>query len=256
MSGLPALFEYWNEGLWHGFLVFLRVTPIVALLPGFGEQYVPVRVKLALALVATVAIAPMINAADVEAFGLVNLVRFALAETFAGLIFGLGVRLLLMTLQTAGTIAAQSTSLSQILGASSEPMPAIGQLLAVAGTALAMQAGLHVKFLGLTIITYDLIPPGEFFSPSQVSSWALANVSAAFSLAFQLGGAFVLVSLLYNLALGAINRAMPQLMVAFVGAPAITAAGLALLALLTPFLLTIWLEALDGFLANPSGVAR
>jgi flagellar biosynthetic protein FliR len=63
----------------------------------------------------------------------------------------------------------------------------------------------------------------------------------------------VIVSLLYNVALGVINRAMPQLMVAFVGAPAITAGGLILLALTTPVLLPIWQRAFEALLLNPFG---
>ncbi|MEJ2037160.1 MAG: flagellar biosynthetic protein FliR, partial [Maritimibacter sp.] len=50
-----------------------------------------------------------------------------------------------------------------------------------------------------------------------------------------------------------INRAMPQLMVAFVGAPAITAGGLILMFLSTPILLNIWGQGLIMFLNNPFG---
>jgi flagellar biosynthetic protein FliR len=46
---------------------------------------------------------------------------------------------------------------------------------------------------------------------------------------------------------------MPQLMVAFVGAPVITLGGLVLLALSAPLMLGAWLRALDGFLAMPFG---
>lgn len=56
-----------------------------------------------------------------------------------------------------------------------------------------------------------------------------------------------------NLALGAINRAMPQLMVAFVGAPLITFGGLALLLVATPVILSVWLDALMAFFQDPVG---
>ena len=59
------------------------------------------------------------------------------------------------------------------------------------------------------------------------------------------------MSVLYNLALGAINKAMPQLMVAFVGAPVITAGGLLILCISSPLILTVWLDALDTFMAAP-----
>jgi flagellar biosynthetic protein FliR len=55
--------------------------------------------------------------------------------------------------------------------------------------------------------------------------------------------------------MGVINRAMPQLMVSFVGAPAITFGGLLLLALITPLLLEIWNDALTQVLSAPFGGA-
>jgi len=44
---------------------------------------------------------------------------------------------------------------------------------------------------------------------------------------------------------------MPQLMVAFVGAPAITAGGMILLFISLPILLPIWLQRFDAVLAAP-----
>lgn len=253
MTGLEQQLALGQEWLWHSFLVFLRVGSVVALMPGFGEQSVPVRVKLALSIAATMALVPLLTPQEMDAWTLASLGKFVLAEPFAGLIFGIGLRLFVMVLQTAGTIAAQSTSLSQILGNTAEPMPAIGHILVIGGLALAMMAGLHVKMLGYIAHSYTLIPAGEFPSPELISNWAVQQVSQSFSLAFQLSAPFVIVSLLYNLALGAINRAMPQLMVAFVGAPAITAAGMVLLALLVPSILLTWLAEMDLFLVNPAG---
>ncbi len=59
-------------------------------------------------------------------------------------------------------------------------------------------------------------------------------MAQAFALGFSLAAPFVIAGFAYNLALGAINRAMPQLMVAFIGAPAITAGGLLILMLAAP----------------------
>jgi flagellar biosynthesis protein FliR len=80
-------------------------------------------------------------------------------------------------------------------------------------------------------------------------------VRSSFSLAFSLAAPFVIASMIYNLALGAINRAMPQLMVSMVGAPALTLGALALLAVATPYLMAAWLQAFEQYLANPFGTA-
>lgn len=245
------LLAFIEATLWHGFAVFLRVGAMVALMPAFGETSVPMRVKLVVIFAFTFITTPAIAAPDLPPSA-ENLIWLALSETLAGLLLGLGLRMFVLSLQTAGAIAAQSTSLSQILGvAAAEPMPAMGYVLVIGGLALAVMTGLHVKAAQMVILSYELLPMGRFPGGDIVSGWGLGQIKRAFSLAFTLAAPFVILSLLYNLALGAINKAMPQLMVAFVGAPVITAGGLFLLFLAAPIILSLWVAALDRFIANP-----
>jgi len=253
MNTLPELLELLNETLWHGFVVFLRVAAIASLLPAFGEQTVPTRIKLVVALAFTAVVAPALPIRFTQETD-PALIFLILTEIVSGLLLGIGIRLFILALQTAGTIAAQSTSLSQVLGGSAvDPMPAMGYILIIGGMALAAMAGLHVKAAQLIILSYDFLPVGRFIDPSIASEWGVKQIARAFTLAFTLAAPFVILSVLYNFALGAINRAMPQLMVAFVGAPVITLGGLALLMVSAPFMLVVWLEAMDRFMANPFG---
>ena len=235
----------------HTAVVFLRVGAMVSVLPAFGERTVPVRVKLGVALAFTLIVAPAVpQAGALNEFG--PAARLILSETVIGLALGLAVRLFILALQTAGSMAAQATSLSQILGgAAAEPMPAMGYVLVIGGLALAVMSGLHVQAARLLILSYDLFPPGQLPAAAPLADWGVAQVSQAFALAFTLAAPFVIASVVYNLALGVINRAMPQLMVAFVGAPAITMGGLFLLLVASPTILSVWSGALSHFLANP-----
>jgi flagellar biosynthetic protein FliR len=116
--------------------------------------------------------------------------------------------------------------------------------------------GLHVRLAEALIGSYAAFPPGTLPTPSIIAEWGLARVGHAFALAFTLAAPFVIASFIYNLALGVINKAMPQLMVAFVGAPAITAGGLILMFLCMPLMLSVWADGLLGFLASPYGDSR
>jgi flagellar biosynthetic protein FliR len=127
----------------------------------------------------------------------------------------------------------------------------MGHILVMGGLALAVITGLHVRVAEMVIISYDMIPMGRLPSGTDVSEWGVDQIRRAFALAFTLAAPFVILSVLYNVAIGVINKAMPQLMVAFVGAPVITAGGLFVLCLASPLLLTTWLEALNSFIANP-----
>ncbi|TQM93342.1 flagellar biosynthetic protein FliR [Roseinatronobacter monicus] len=240
------------------FGVFIRVGAMMALAPAFGEQVVPVRVRLALTLAFTAitapAVAPIMPVTTLAPGPLVTLVT---AEALAGLVLGIGLRLLTIALQIAGTIAAQATSLSQFFGgAGVDPQPAMSQILVMAGLALAVTLGLHVTLAELILLSYQFFPPARFPDAASLAEWGVAHVARAFTLAFTLAMPFVILSLIFYVALGAINKAMPQLMVAFVGAPAITWAGLAVLFLTAPLMLPIWHEAFLGFLHAPEGLPR
>lgn len=250
---LFALQEPLMGALAQGFGVFLRVGAIVALMPAFGEQVIPVRVRLAIALAFTLVITPALGP-DLPSANLapIPLLYLITAEVTAGLALGIGLRLFVMALQIAGTIAAQATSLAQFFGgAGVDPQPAMSQILVVGGLALAVTLGLHVALAELILLSYQLFPPGQFPDSATLADWGVGQSARAFQLAFILSTPFVILSLLFYIALGAINKAMPQLMVAFVGAPAITWGGLAILLLTAPLMLAVWHTAFASFLIDP-----
>lgn len=229
-------------------LSFLRVSAAMAVLPAFGEQTIPLRLRLALALAFTALILPAVSDRHTGDAILIP----AAAEVVAGLLIGLSLRLMVMGLQMAATIAAQSTSLSQLFaGVAVEPLPALGTLFTWAALALAMQAGLHVKLTALFIASHDILPAGRFPAGADIARWGTAQVARVSGLAFSLALPFVIGGLLWNVALGAVNRAMPQLMVAFIGAPALALGSLALAALATPGILFLWMQGFDAQLAQP-----
>jgi len=240
--------EQVQGGFWPAVLCFLRVGAAVAVLPGFGETGIPARIRLAIALALTAIVLPsQPSLADATVS-----VTAAGAEVAIGLLLGLSLRLLILGLQTAAAVAAQTMSLSQLFAsAGAEPQPALGTLLTMAAIALAFESGLHVKLCALFILSYDLLPPGGAPSAGDVLIWGSGAVSRATALAFSLALPFVIIGILWNIALGAVNRAMPQLMVAFIGAPALALGSLVLAALFAPLILAAWLAAFDLRLAFP-----
>ncbi|SNR37115.1 flagellar biosynthetic protein FliR [Puniceibacterium sediminis] len=253
---MMQLIETSQQALWLVFVVFVRVGAAMSVMPVFGERSVPVRIRLILSLAMAVIVAPAVYATiSPPVLGLGSLARILMTETIAGLALGIALRLFILALQTAGAIAAQSTSLSQLTGNNAmDPMPAIGQALTVSALALVMMTGLHVKAAALFIFSYEAMPLGTFPDAAVLGEWGQAQVNQAFRLGFTLAGPFVILSMLYNLTLGVINKAMPQLMVAFVGAPVITLGAISMLFTIAPVLLGVWNRALDAFLINPFGM--
>lgn len=253
MTALLPLVEIVTGSFWIGLVVFLRVGAMMMAMPALGEQMIPARFKLFIALmmttVVTPAVAPHLDLPEPT----LNVFLYAIAtETIAGLFMGMMLRMFVMAIQVAGAMAAQSTSLSQILGsAGMDPLPAIGQILFMATLALLMTTGFHVKAAMFIMLSYEILPALEFPNPADVAEAGAMRVSKTVSLAFTLAAPFVILSVLYNLTLGVINKAMPQLMVAFVGAPVITFGAMAMLLVAAPLMLTVWFEAFEAFLVAP-----
>lgn len=251
MSLHQEVLDLAGDAFWQFAAVFLRTAALVSVMPGFGERMVPARIKIGIALAFSMIVAPAVSGFAPPAT-LGGFLELAGTETVIGLAFGIGLRLFILALQTAGAIAANATSLAQILGgAAADPLPAISFILVLGGLALAVLLGLHVRAAELMVLSYDIFPAGQFPDGQALADWGVDQVTRAFALSFTLAAPFVIASLVYNLALGAINRAMPQLMVAFVGAPVITFGGLAILMLAAPVMLSVWVAALNSFAADP-----
>lgn len=244
MTALTGLGQEWFRA---AALVFLRIGAILSLMPAFGEQAVPQRVRLVLALAFTTITGPAVFGSVSASTGIL---RPAAIEVLVGLAIGIGLRLFIVALQMAAAIIAQVTSLSQLFGgATPEPQPAIGNLLTVASLALAVMSGLHVKAASLFILSYQILPAGRLPDTADMADWGLQQISNALVLAFSLAAPFVIGSVIYNVALGIINKAMPQLAVSLVGAPVLTFGSLVLMAIVLPLMLSVWMGQFDGFLA-------
>ncbi|MEL7463179.1 MAG: flagellar biosynthetic protein FliR, partial [Pseudomonadota bacterium] len=164
-AALARVFAFGDAEVYALAGVFARIGAAVSLAPGFGETSIPVRIKLGAAVALTAlawpAVAPLASArpAPETAFDLGFLIG---AEAICGLALGLSVRMLIFALQYAGSIAAQATSVAQILGGgvTPDPMPALGALLTLAGIALALAAGLAEKLVAAIIASYAVLPYG------------------------------------------------------------------------------------------------
>lgn len=247
MNELATLAEQFGpEQVWIAFAIFARVGAAAVLLPAFGEQVVSARVKLTIALAFFALIAPIVWSDMTASLQERSETHALLAETVAGLAIGIFFRLMVVVLQITGAVAAQSTSLMQLFGTGlgADPQASFSTLLVVSGLALATSLGFHVQVTQAFIWSYEIFPAGQFPSPADMAEWGVGHVAYVFGFGFALAAPFVLASFIYNLGLGIINKAMPQLMVAFVGAPAISMGGLVVLLFASPLILSFWVEHL------------
>lgn len=106
-------------------LIFIRVGAVMALLPAFGEEAIPARVKLGATIAFSMIVVPIVLPRYAEDIDQGQFLKMIGPEVVAGLILGILFRFFVIALQVAGTVAGQSTSLAQIFGAGvgAEPQP-------------------------------------------------------------------------------------------------------------------------------------
>ena len=106
-------------------LVFARVGAMVMLLPGLGESNIPVRIKLAIALVLTLIILPLHrDAYHIDMQSLAPLLVMMIHEIIIGIVLGATARVTLSALQVAGSVIAQQMGLGLRHRGRSDPGPA------------------------------------------------------------------------------------------------------------------------------------
>ncbi len=224
--------------------IFTRLSALLFFLPGIGERMMPVRVRLIVALSLMLVLLPAVSG-DFTAPQRPSLIAATFAaEAICGALIGFGIRLTVFAIQTAGAIISQSLSLAQLFGSaiSFDQETPISTLLMFSAIVMAVSAGIHFETVNVLIMSYEIMPLGNFPGASATGEWAAGRTAFAFSAAMSLAFPFIVLGFIYNLAIGAANRAMPQLMVAFVGIPAVTMAGFVLLAVCAPVIITVWLD--------------
>nr|WP_070960297.1 flagellar biosynthetic protein FliR [Hyphomonas sp. Mor2] len=223
-------------------LTVARLSFVIILIPGIGERVIPaqVRVMVLLALSAAITGLGITNYEMPTQMADFALVMFT--EIVLSLFLGIGLRVIIWVLGIAGSVIAQSIGLAQFLGVAldDEAQTATANLLTMAGAALLFSMDFHLQVITSWIGLYETVPVGSVSWTGQ--AYMFDSFYAAFAFAIMLSWPFVAMNLLYNICLGFINKAMPQMMVAFVGAPFLVGAGLFLLAVSIGALLMVWQE--------------
>src|ERR1700732_1851741 len=89
-------------------LVFARVGAMVMVLPALGESNIPVRIKLAIAVLLTLIILPLHRAAyTIDMQSVTSLVILMLHEIIIGIVLGATAQGAMSALQVAGAVIVQ-----------------------------------------------------------------------------------------------------------------------------------------------------
>lgn len=204
-------------------LIFTRIGTGIMTLPGFGEAYVPLRVRLHVAIMISVLLVPVFGdyMPDVPGSPL-TLTVYVVAEVLVGLFIGFISRILITTMHFAGSIISYQSSLAMatIFDISQGGQSTvIGNFLTLSAVVLFFVMDLHHIMLSGLADSYSLFRPGEFPVMGDVAQHSMMMLSKTFAIALQLAAPHIVFALLYYLGSGVLARLMPTMHVFFVLMP-------------------------------------
>jgi flagellar biosynthesis protein FliR len=227
-------------------LVFARVGAMVMLMPALGEENIPMRVKLSIALLLTLVLLPLHRAAyHIDMTSLSGLLVLMLHEIVIGIILGATARVTLSALQVAGSVIAQQMGLGFVT--SVDPTQGqqgvlVGNFLTMLGITMLFATDSHHLVIAALSDSYKIFSPGESMLTGDVASLATQAFAAAFKIGLQLSAPFLVFGLVFNIGLGVLARLMPQMQVYFVGAPLSILAGFLILAIVLAAMMGTFLD--------------
>lgn len=227
------LFDWLARFLWP----LLRVSGFYIAMPVFSSHAIPVRVRVLLAVMTTVALMPLVP--KVPAVEILDLATALVAAR--ELVIGIAIGFLLQLAFAALVFAGQSIAYSMGLGfaAMVDPqlgvqVPIISQVYLLLATLLFLGLDGHLVLIELLAASFHSLPPalGEL---NRDDLWRMIRWSAGvFSAGVLLSLPIVIALLFTNIALGIATRAAPQLNIFSVGFPITLLLGLALIWLTLP----------------------
>jgi len=210
-------------------LVFARIGTMMMLLPGFGENNLPIQVRLCIALALTLILLPLHrDAYHVDLQSMTAVVFLLFHEIVIGLVLGATARLTISALEVAGSVIAQQVGLGFVTAidpTQGQQGALIGNFLTLLGLTLLFATDTHYLVIAALNDSYSLFDPGQWLPSGDIASLAATTFATAFKIGIQLSAPFLIFGLVFNVGLGLLARLMPQMQVYFIGVPLSILAG-------------------------------
>ncbi|MBK8482575.1 MAG: flagellar biosynthetic protein FliR [Proteobacteria bacterium] len=230
-----------------------RLAPLLTLTPVFGGALVPRTVRTALLVAMGLVIYPAVATTLDRVVGGSGLLLAAvlLSEVWVGVVLALLVSLVFWAAQSAGWLVdtARGSAHAEVLmpGASGRST-ASGTLVWLLSIVLFFAIGGHRALLMAAARSYVILPPGAFPAPEglRAIAWLCLRLTGELiALALVLAAPVLAALWLTDLALGWVNRLVPQVGIFFVAMPLKALAGVGMLALVVGPLLMVLPASLE-----------
>ncbi|WP_186649792.1 flagellar biosynthetic protein FliR [Fluviispira vulneris] len=208
-------------------MAFLRITTIFFFLPIFGDQVVPIRLRILLGLAFTFFLYPLIadkmyHTDKLLQWSAVTLAMATLHEVFFGFAVGFAAKLVIY----AVSVASHTVGINMGFQVASMFSPGLNDHESSFSVMknwfviiLILTLNIHHIFIEGIVKSFLSVPIAGIPDKVALTRVAVSVIQEAFELGIRLAAPLLAVQILINISLGLLNRALPSLNVFIVSFP-------------------------------------
>ena len=228
-------------------LVSLRLLGLFLVMPLFAFRAVPMRLRIVLALVMAVGLAPLVNTRAVPAEAMAPGYLMVFLELAIGIGAGFVIRVGLMAIDLLAEMLSTQSGLSFAVSYTHDPSLNSGlmsEFLGLLALALAFVLNIHLLVLDVVMQSFRILPFGVW--PSAWQSSELVNlVGQTFVLGLVLALPAIAVYGLFNMTQSVLARVSPQMNLFSIGFSVMIPVAFAVVAFMLPIFPDVVLRALE-----------
>ena len=232
------LFTWMSAFLWP----FIRILALITTAPVISHRSIPARVKIGLAVAITIIVAPTLPTAAPAATAAWNGLGLLAMQAGIGAAIGFMLRMIFAAIELAGDLVGLSMGLSFatfVDPQNSDQSPLIGSFLGVIASLVFLALNGHLIMINGVVESFRVFPVGLPVSGNAVPLRDFAMMGGeVFRIGVHLALPVITALLVCNLAIGVMTRAAPQLNLMSFGFPVGLLAGLWMLWMAMPWMVT------------------
>lgn len=215
------------------FAIFCRIGACIMTLPGFSSARISTTIRFFLAFAVSLAMTPLLfDTIYPRVSGTAaSLVGVIVSELLIGLMYGLVPRLYVLGLQFAGSAVSMAIGLNtpgamDVLEDSSENQ--MTNLISFGGLLVLFMLDFHHVVFRALVDSYAVMPLCGMPDSQKMLITLTDTLSQTFMLMLRLASPFLIFGLMFNFAVGLVNKLAPQVPVFYISTPYLLMGGLLL----------------------------
>ncbi|EKV26678.1 Flagellar biosynthesis protein FliR [Caenispirillum salinarum AK4] len=242
-----TLDEFLVTNIFAFMLVFARLGAMFMFLPGFSATYVNRKTRLAIALLLTLVVAPVVlPVLPAMPEGTAQMLLLLMHEVLIGLFMGLFAQVLMAALTVAGTSIGRDAGLmnAMVFDPVTESQGAVViSFLTLVALVLLFALEIHHLMIQALVSSYAMFTPGgDSFILADVVNVLTQGLDDAFQIGLQIASPFLVFNLTFQVGMGLLSRLSPQMNVFFIALPLQIMVGLVVLAVALPAMMLVFMR--------------